>query len=82
MKESLDTELELSGALLPSSTQMDEIWWRQTWRHIVENYTLRSLTYEEDRIPAIAGITQHIAQVIDDVPILGLWKGSFSRDLA
>ncbi|KAI3325459.1 HET-domain-containing protein [Xylariaceae sp. AK1471] len=81
-EEAFNSNMKLSGALLPSTAQMGDEWWRNTWRLIIENYTARSFTFENDRIPAIASITKHIARIVDDVSILGLWKGSFGRDLA
>ena len=56
--------------------------YRSAWRRIVESYSLREFSYSRDRIPAIAGITQYFSTALDDVPILGLWRKSFAKDLA
>ncbi|KAK0740320.1 heterokaryon incompatibility protein-domain-containing protein [Schizothecium vesticola] len=56
--------------------------YRSAWRRIIESYSLREFSYSRDRIPAIAGITRNFSTVLDDVPILGLWRKSFARDLA
>ncbi|KAI1737170.1 HET-domain-containing protein [Xylaria scruposa] len=52
------------------------------WYRIVINYGKRLFTYKTDRVPAIAGIMKHMASVLNDTPILGLWKRTFGRDLA
>lgn len=47
----------------------------QEWYWTVDNYTLRSLTYSEDRLRAISGLAHQFAQVIpDDVYLARLWK--------
>ncbi|KAK0653155.1 heterokaryon incompatibility protein-domain-containing protein [Cercophora newfieldiana] len=55
---------------------------RTVWRRIVQDYSSREFTYPRDRVPAIAGITKYFSSILDDAPILGLWRGSFAADLA
>ncbi|KAK0618885.1 heterokaryon incompatibility protein-domain-containing protein [Immersiella caudata] len=52
------------------------------WRNIVGGYSHRDFTYPRDRIPAFAGITRYYSLLLDDVPLLGLWRKSFARDLS
>lgn len=78
-KESLNN----GGIVIPSrGLQLEDSVVRTAWRHLIEDYSLRKFTYSGDRIPATAGIVQHFASILDDVPILGLWAKSFATDLA
>ncbi|KAF2427518.1 hypothetical protein EJ08DRAFT_351614 [Tothia fuscella] len=52
------------------------IWWR--W---VQDYSQRQISFEKDRLPAIAGITSHYAEAVDDTPVLGLWEKTLIWDL-
>jgi hypothetical protein len=64
---------------LPSAS--GDISGHRRWADIVENYSSRNFTFQQDRIAAIAGIVCHMMVELDDEFILGLWKKSFSRDL-
>lgn len=66
----------------PRRVPQTSLWLHRAWEQVVENYTGRHLTYELDRVPAIAGILRHFASALDDVPILGLWKSTLARDMA
>ena len=44
------------------------------WYRIVEEFTSRNLTYEEDRLPAIAGIAKRFGKAVDDSYHAGLWR--------
>ncbi|KAK4145166.1 HET-domain-containing protein [Dichotomopilus funicola] len=68
--------------MLPQTATPSFIQLRAAWEKVVENYSGRSLTFEQDRIPAIAGIVRHFASVLNDEPIMGLWKTTFARDMA
>jgi hypothetical protein len=74
--------LDRGGLFLDLSHQLDHLWYRKTWRRIIEGYSLREFTFSQDRVPAMAGITRYFASALEDVPILGLWVRSFARDLA
>ncbi|KAH8756379.1 heterokaryon incompatibility protein-domain-containing protein [Diaporthe sp. PMI_573] len=76
--------LQANNKLLPhyDGLQTSDRWHRRAWRRIIEGYSLREFSYSEDRIPAIAGITEYFSSVLDDAPILGLWRKSFAMDLA
>jgi hypothetical protein len=49
----------------------------ESWRELAITYSARSLTFETDKLPALAGITQYYQELLRDEPMLGLWK----RDL-
>jgi len=46
----------------------------QSWRRLAETYSRRKVTFEKDRLPALAGITPHFRDLLGDEPILGLWR--------
>lgn len=46
----------------------------QVWRSLIENYMRRELTRGSDRLVAIAGITQAMAEVTGDTFVAGLWS--------
>ncbi|PMD58888.1 HET-domain-containing protein [Hyaloscypha bicolor E] len=70
------------GLFLDLNHRLDDLWYRSSWRRIIEGYSLREFTFSQDRVPAIAGMTRYFASTLEDVPILGLWVRSFARDLA
>lgn len=57
---------------LPRTGSSSCISLRAAWESVVRDYTGRSLTYEQDRIPAMAGIIRHFELALGDEPILGL----------
>jgi hypothetical protein len=54
----------------------------QQWFRIVEAYTVRSLTFEKDRLPAIAGIAKAFGRLTDYSYKAGLWDEDLIRGLA
>ncbi|KAF3765044.1 HET-domain-containing protein, partial [Cryphonectria parasitica EP155] len=52
------------------------------WYHLVERFTTCNLTFETDRLPAVAGLSEYYAQqTIDGKYLWGLWSGSFHQGL-
>ena len=53
------------------------------WQKTVMEYTKLELTYESDRLPAIAAVVDRMSRLqrVDDVYIAGLWKSSILSDL-
>jgi len=47
----------------------------QVWYKLVEGYTKRQLTFDKDRLPAIAAIAQSLHAQVSDQYLAGLWKG-------
>jgi hypothetical protein len=79
----LDGVLKANNMMIPSrGLQTDGEKHRNSWRRIIEGYSMREFTYPRDRIPAITGITRYFSLALDDVSILGLWRKSFAKDLA
>jgi len=54
----------------------------QQWFKILEAYTVRSLTFEKDRLPAIAGIAKVFGRLTDYSYKAGLWDEDLIRGLA
>ncbi|KAI4954063.1 hypothetical protein J4E91_001772 [Alternaria rosae] len=53
------------------------------WQKMVMEYTALRLTYESDRLPAIAALVERTSKLrkADDVYISGMWKNSILADL-
>ncbi|KAK5657154.1 hypothetical protein OQA88_3211 [Cercophora sp. LCS_1] len=67
----------------PPQTPASALRLRIRWEKIVENYSERLLTYERDRVPAVAGVIQSFASVMpNNESILGLWRATLARDMA
>jgi hypothetical protein len=63
----------LSG-IEQSSTSMDPY---SCWYHVVNAFTARNLTFQDDKLPALAGIAKRFAAITNDTYHAGLWR----RDL-
>lgn len=74
--------LRIPRMLQPQAKTLSPVRLRAAWEKVVETYSGRSLTFEQDRIPAVAGILRHFASVMSDEPVLGLWKTTIARDMA
>lgn len=62
----------------PENVPQDfEYWWIRTIRH----YTGRSLTNQQDKLPALSGLAQMYHEVTDDTYLAGLWKSSLPYNL-
>ncbi|KAJ4984224.1 hypothetical protein SVAN01_10265 [Stagonosporopsis vannaccii] len=56
---------------------------RERWYHIVEAYSWRRLTFQDDRLPAIAAMArQTMGLRVDDQYVVGLWVNTLLYDLA
>ncbi|KAL8790162.1 MAG: hypothetical protein Q9195_006489 [Heterodermia aff. obscurata] len=51
------------------------------WDWIVKHYTIRRLTYEADRLPALGGIAQQMQRIIGGKYMAGLWGDHLHRGL-
>ncbi|KAK4205451.1 heterokaryon incompatibility protein-domain-containing protein, partial [Triangularia verruculosa] len=61
------------------SGQQEEIW--QLWADLVERYILLDITYEKDRLPALAGLGKYLSRILDCTYMAGLWKEDFGRQV-
>lgn len=54
---------------------------RFAWYKIIDAYTKFTLTYPNDKLAAISGITSKYQELLSDICVAGLWKKSFVMDL-
>ncbi|KAI2628056.1 heterokaryon incompatibility protein-domain-containing protein [Hypomontagnella submonticulosa] len=54
---------------------------RKCWRSLVERYSACYLTYESDRLIALAGLIGELEQNMKDVCLAGLWRRDLHRQL-
>ena len=48
--------------------------WEDAWFSLVENYSARQLTKEQDKLPALSGLSRSIATRTGDTYCAGLWR--------
>lgn len=55
----------------------------QCWHSLIESYSVRKLTFESDRLPAVSGVASKIQETVgSDVEYLaGLWKSNMPLEL-
>jgi hypothetical protein len=51
------------------------------WGSLLCDYGHRSVTFDKDRLPAIAGLARMIGEALQDQYLAGLWKGDLQRGL-
>jgi hypothetical protein len=47
----------------------------QCWDSIINEYGKRSVTFDKDRLPAVAGLARTVGEALQDQYVAGLWKG-------
>lgn len=52
-----------------------------SWEFLVEEYSRRQITYESDRLPALAGLATSYAEVTGHTYLAGLWREEMPRTL-
>ena len=55
--------------------------WDDGWLSLIESYTARELSKEQDKLPALAGLAKTIAQHTGDKYVAGLWRHHILRGL-
>ncbi|KXH25684.1 hypothetical protein CSAL01_03657 [Colletotrichum salicis] len=65
---------------LSSATEAKELY--PDWRSTVENYKKTRLTYQNDILPAIAGVVKNMQRFRKDKYLAGIWEDSLLDDLA
>ena len=53
----------------------------EVWDWILKHYTVRRLTYEADKLPALGGIAQEMQRIIGGKYAAGLWRDYLHRGL-
>lgn len=70
---------EGSRPLMLSSQSLEEV--LNEWYRGVENYSLRNLTYESDKLPALSGYAHAVQKYVGGAYLAGIWKKDLSIGL-
>lgn len=76
-----DTKENPAGAIRSLNTESNREDIYSFWRNFIGYYADAELTFEQDRLPAAAGIASVIGELIDDHLIAGIWEGDLIRSL-
>ncbi|CZR60751.1 uncharacterized protein PAC_10647 [Phialocephala subalpina] len=68
-------------SLIPGGDIMQGIRWKWGWLGLVQNYSQRKLTYQQDKLIALAGLARIVAERTGDRYYAGLWAAHFLEDL-
>jgi hypothetical protein len=52
-----------------------------TWNYLIESYSVRKLTFESDKLPAVSGVATRIHAIVGSEYLAGLWKANMPNDL-
>ena len=52
-----------------------------TWNHLIESYSVRQLTFESDKLPAVSGVASRIHGIVGSEYLAGLWKANMPMEL-
>jgi hypothetical protein len=52
-----------------------------TWHYLIESYSVRQLTFESDRLPAVSGVASRIHGIVGSEYLAGLWKANMPMEL-
>jgi hypothetical protein len=55
--------------------------WEYNWLRLVEDYTSRHLTREDDNLPALAGVAKFIHRATSSTYLAGHWRSSILETL-
>lgn len=67
-------------SLIPGGDAMQGIRWKWGWLGLVQNYSQRKLTYQTDKLTALAGLARIVAERTGDRYYAGLWAAHFLED--
>jgi hypothetical protein len=81
---------ELDCSILDRAAAFDKYYWRPShgssnhdhWEELVSYYSARVLSKQTDKLPALSGIAEHIAQAIDDQYFAGFFRCQLLHSLA
>jgi hypothetical protein len=74
------TAMSPSRSLLSSEAESPQELY-QEWHSIVQEYTSRKLTKEEDKLPALSGLAVVFARITNADYVAGMWKNNIIEDL-
>ncbi|KAK4223495.1 heterokaryon incompatibility protein-domain-containing protein [Podospora fimiseda] len=73
------TNRTLAPEIADKCTEREEYMFR--WMGVADEYARRHLTYEKDRLPALAGLVEFYQCRINHDALLGAWKSTIGYDL-
>ena len=65
----------------PDATSIAAAQWQKTWRKLVQDFTLRKLSFGTDRLPAMSGLAAKLENRVDGKYFAGLWESDMSAQL-
>ena len=78
MARTINNLLQYAEHSLTGRREENEVW---HWQHIVESYTCRCLTRDEDTLPALSGLAQLLQGRLHDRYLAGLWRRDIHKQL-
>jgi hypothetical protein len=78
MTRAANSLLQCAENGLTGSIEENEAW---HWQHIVESYTCRCLTRDEDTLPALSGLAKLLQGRLHDRYLAGLWRRDIHKQL-
>jgi hypothetical protein len=65
----------------PDATSNAAVQGQKTWRKLVQDFTLRKLSFGTDRLPAMSGLAAALKERVDGKYLAGLWESDMSTQL-
>ncbi|KAH6970570.1 heterokaryon incompatibility protein-domain-containing protein [Ilyonectria sp. MPI-CAGE-AT-0026] len=75
------TMQRLEAGKHPAKADLQDSEELEVWYLALQDYSSRKLTFERDRLPALAGIAARLATTLGATYIAGLWREDLSRGL-
>ncbi|KAI1366483.1 heterokaryon incompatibility protein-domain-containing protein [Xylaria arbuscula] len=67
------SHLEPDQYIAPSSAQLFDDVFNETWRGLVESYSQKNITYSSDTLPALSGLANRWSRITGKDYLCGLW---------
>ncbi|KAF4961431.1 hypothetical protein FGADI_285 [Fusarium gaditjirri] len=77
----LERDPEVNAKFAPAANRYESSRRTGGWNFLVESYSRRQLSFETDKLPAIAGMARWLQQQTGETYLAGLWKEHISQDL-
>ncbi|PMD32736.1 HET-domain-containing protein [Hyaloscypha variabilis F] len=78
MARTVNSLVQYAENSLTGPREENEAW---HWQHIVESYTCRCLTRDEDTLPALSGLAKLLQGRLHDRYLAGLWRRDIHKQL-
>jgi hypothetical protein len=69
----------IKGYLVENTTTHGQ--WRARWLYYIQDYSTRSLTFQQDKLPALSRLARMLASQTGDSYCAGLWERHIYEDL-